>query len=83
MTTRRFLYPSRNRSGRGDPVPLHALTAHDVLQTRIVAGMDEDEITLIRRGSREVHLFPTTECAATALIGGEMSDDNPGTSAGW
>jgi hypothetical protein len=54
-----------------------------VLQTRIVAGLNEDEFTLIRRGSREVHLFPTTECAANALIGGEMSDDNPGTSAGW
>jgi len=74
----------RQRSGRGNPVPLYTLTADDLLETGVVAGLDEDKIALrlpIRR-SPNVRLFPTAECAGETRIGGEMSDDDPGTSAG-
>ena len=62
-------------SGRGDPVPLDAFTAHDVLETRVVAGLDKNKIAILRAIS-------TTEGARKTRIGRDMGHHDPGTPAG-
>ncbi len=53
-----------------------------MLETRIVAGLNEDEIALTLQGACLVRLLPSAECARETWIGGEMSYHDPRTSAG-
>ncbi len=65
----------RQRSGRGNPVPLYAFTAHNMLKARVIAGLDKNKIAVPL-------VFSTAECALHTGLGGQMSHHDPGTSAG-
>ncbi|MGH7432598.1 MAG: hypothetical protein ACREJL_02465, partial [Candidatus Methylomirabilales bacterium] len=67
----------RRGLGGGDPVPLQAITADNVLQTRVVSGLGKSESALF---SLALCPLPTTEMALQARTGGHMSDEDPGAS---
>jgi hypothetical protein len=72
-------------STRGDPVPRQAIAADDVLETRIVAGLDKTKLALllVNRGPRCHRPSPTAEMALQTWIGGNMGHQDPGTSTRW
>ena len=74
----------RQRLGGGDPVPLYTFTTDDMLETRIVAGLDEGKFAfpLAMRGSQLLPLRSAAEMALKARIAGKMGHQHPGASAG-
>src|SRR3990172_7292933 len=63
--------------GGGNPVPPQAIAADNVLQTRVVSGLDQSRSALF---SFALCPLPTTEMALQARTGGHMSDQDPGAS---